>query len=149
MRTLDQIFEGFAALKPQDFDYMRTDSDGMERLGALTDDLMTLPEPERGIRAMFDVMERLPESDLGSPGPLVHTIERMRGRYESELVESIRRRPTTLALWMVNRILNTTRAPEQRRIYLDLLRFAAEHPAAAEAARHEAQHFIEHQTGTA
>ena len=52
-----------------------------------------------------------------------------------------------LAVWMVNRILNATRAPEQRQIYLDLLRFAAKHPAAPEAVRHEARHFIEHQRG--
>jgi hypothetical protein len=42
--TFDQILEGFAALKPEDFDYMRPDSDGLERLGTLTDDLMTLPQ---------------------------------------------------------------------------------------------------------
>jgi hypothetical protein len=148
-RTFDQILAGLAALKPEDFDLMRLDSDGPERLHALTEELMLLPQPERGVRAMFDVMERLPDSDLGSPGPLVHTLERMRGHYESELVESIRRRPTQLAVWMTNRILNATRAPEQRQIYLDLLRFAAEHPAAPETARHEAQHFIEYQSGAA
>jgi hypothetical protein len=98
---------------------------------------------------MFEVMERMPESDLGSPGPLVHTLEQMCGHYESELVESIKRRPTPLAVWMVNRILNATNSPEQRHFYMDLLRFAAEHPAAPEAARHEAHHFIEHQSGAA
>src|SRR5439155_10043350 len=36
-------------------------------------------------------------ADLGSPGPLVHTLERMRGHYERELVESIKRRPTPRA----------------------------------------------------
>jgi hypothetical protein len=148
-RTFDQILDGFAALKPEDFDYMRTDSDGMDQLDALTDELMTLPKPERGIRAMFDLMERLPDSDLGSPGPLVHTLERMRGHYESELVESVRRRPTPLAVWMVNRVLNATRAPEQRQIYLDLLRIVAEHPTASDKAQEEARRFIEHQTHAA
>jgi hypothetical protein len=143
--TFDQILAGLAALKPEDFDLMRLDSDGSERLNALTEELMLLPQPERGVRAMFEVMERLPKSDLGSPGPLVHTLEQMRGHYESELIESIRRRPTPLAVWMVNRLLNASRAPEERLAYLDLLRFAAEHPAAPEAARHEAQHFIEYQ----
>src|ERR1041385_3310799 len=127
-RTFDQILAGLGALKPEDFDLMRLESNGPERLNALTDELMLLPQPERGVRAMFEVMERLPESDLGSPGPLVHTLEQMRGHYESELVASIRRRPTPLAVWMVNRILNATRSPEQKQIYLDLLRFAAEHP---------------------
>jgi hypothetical protein len=145
-RTYDQILEEFTALKAEDFDSMRRDSDGMERLVSLTDALMTLPQPERFIRVMFTVMERLPESDLGSPGPLVHTLEQMRGHYESELIESIRRRPTLLAVWMVNRILNAALAPEQRPVFLDLLRLAAEHPAASDAARHDARHFIEYQT---
>lgn len=145
-RTYDQIIEELAALKAEDFDSMRRDSDGMERLVSLTDELMTLPQPERSIRAMFDVMERLPESDLGSPGPFVHSLEQMPGHYESELIESIRRRPTQLTVWMVNRILNATRTSEQRQIYLDLLRLAAEHPAASDAARHDAQQFIEYQT---
>jgi hypothetical protein len=70
----------------------------------------------------------------------------MRGQYESELIKSIRRRPTHLTVWMVNRILNATRAPEPRQVYLDLLRFAATHPAASDTAKHDAQHFIEHQT---
>lgn len=147
--TFDQILEEFAAFKSEDFDLMRRDSDGIERLRAFTDELMTLPKPERGIRAMFDLMERLPESDLGSPGPLVHTLEQMTGRYESELVASIKRRPMPLAVWMVNRILNATQASDQRQVYLDLLQFAAEHPSATEATRHEVGNFIEYQNGTA
>ena len=145
-RTFDQIIADLAALKPEDFDFMRRDSDGPERLNALTDELMTLPQPERAVRPMFEVMERMPESDLGSPGPLVHTLEQMCGHYEGELVESIKRRPTPLAVWMVNRILNATRSPEQRQFYMDLLRFAAEHPKAPESARRQAHDFIEHQT---
>jgi hypothetical protein len=148
-QSFDQILTGLAALKPEDFDFMRSDSDGPERLNTLTAELMTLPQPERGIQAMFDVMERMPESDLGSPGPLVHTLEQMRGHYESELLASLKRRPTPLAVWMVNRILNATDSTEQRKFYMDLLRFAAEHPAAPEAARREAQDFIQHQSGAA
>ena len=148
-RTFDQILDGLAALKAEDFDYHHPGFDGNERLHELTAELMTLPQPERAVPALFDVMERMPDADLGSPGPLVHTLERMRGHYESELVESIKRRPTPLALWMVNRILNGTGNPEQRQFYMDLLRFAAEHPAASGSAKYEAQHFIQHQTETA
>ena len=144
-RTLEQILAGLAALRAEDFDYHTPDFDGNERLYALTEELMTLPQPERGIRAMFDFMERMPDADLGSPGPLVHTLERMRGHYENELIESIKRLPTPTAIWMVNRILNGTRDPEERQFYMDLLRFAAQHPASPESAKHEAEHFIEYQ----
>lgn len=148
-RTFDQILAGLAALKAEDFDYRTPGFNGNERLHELTDELMTLPQPERGVRALFDVMERMPEADLGTPGPLVHTLERMRGHYESELVESIKRKPTPLTIWMVNRILNGARIPEQRQFFMDVLRRAAADPTASETAKHEAQHFIEFQTRAA
>lgn len=141
-RTFEQILDAFAALQPSDFD---NEAAGVCKLNELTDELMTLPQPERAIPAMFGVMERMPDVEMGTPGPLVHTLEQMRGSYERELVESIKRRPTHLAIWMVNRILNITRAPEQRQFYMDLIRFAGKHPAATEYERHVAQHFIEHQ----
>ena len=51
-------------------------------------------------------MERLDGVELGTPGPLVHTLETLRGGYEMLLAESVRRKPTLLSVWMVNRILN-------------------------------------------
>jgi hypothetical protein len=147
--SFDQIIAGLAALKAEDFDESLPDADGIQKLYALTDALELLPEPERCIRAMFDVMERMPTADLGSPGSLVHALERMRGRYESELVASIKRLLTPSTVWMINRIINGTRDSKQRQIYLDLLRFAAEHPTAPESAKRDAQHFIEYQTQAA
>jgi len=98
---------------------------------------------------MFEVIERLSESDLGSPGPLVHTLEQMSGQYENELVESIKRKPTPLNVWMITRILNVTDPSEQRQYYLDLLKVVVQHPTATEEARQYAQDFIEHQNGAA
>ena len=106
---------------------------------------MALPQPERAIRPMFDLMERLPASVLGSPGPLVHALEKMEGHYEAELAESIRRKPTTLSVWMVNRLLNVTSKPRQREFYLELLRLVIEHPEASETEQDQAERFIEHQ----
>jgi len=133
-------------LKPSDFD---DEFAGLEKLNGLTDELMTMPQPERAVPALFAVMERMPDTEMGTPGPLVHTLEWMRGRYEQELVESIKRQPADLSVWMVNRILNGTRDSRQRQIYLDLLRLAAEHPKAPESVRHEAEHFIQHQSRVA
>lgn len=137
--TYEEVISGLRALKAEDFrDYVP------EQLDQLTDALMELPSPERAIPELFAVMERLPDSDLGSPGSLVHTLEGM--DYTEELVASIRRRPTSLAIWMVNRILNTALPPERRQFYLDLLGSVAEHPGANESARDDALHFIEFQT---
>ncbi|WP_009964708.1 hypothetical protein [Verrucomicrobium spinosum] len=144
-RTYEQILEAFDALTYEDFDCIPRNSNGIGTLYELTEELMALPQPERAIRPMFDLMERLPASDLGSPGPLVHALEKMAGRYEAELVESIRRKPTTLSVWMVNRILNVTSKPRQREFYLELLRLVIEHPEVSQTEQDQAQRFIEHQ----
>jgi hypothetical protein len=65
--------------------------------------------------------------------------------YGDELVASMRRRPTPLAIWMVNRILNTALPSARRQFYLDLLASVAEHPEANESTQYEAEHFIEFQ----
>jgi hypothetical protein len=145
-RTFDQILADFAALKPSDFD---NEAEGVHKLYGLTDELMAQPQPERAIPALFAVMERMPDTEMGTPGPLVHTLEQMRGHYEHELAQSVKRQPANLSVWMVNRILNGTRDSRQRQIYLDLLRIAAEHPSAPESVRDEAEHFIQHQSRVA
>jgi hypothetical protein len=94
----------FPALKAPDFDPMNVNARGLERLRELTDALMSVSEPQRAIPELFHVMERLPDADLGSPGPLVHTLEAVKG-YEDELIRSVRRSPSLLSVWMVNRIL--------------------------------------------
>jgi hypothetical protein len=145
-RTFDQLLDDFVALKPSDFvdEYA-----GLDKLRGLTDELMAQPQPERAIPALFAVMERMPITEMGTPGPLVHTLEQMRGHYEHELAQSVKRQPANLSVWMVNRILNGTRDSRQRQIYLDLLRVAAEHPKAPDSVRHEAEHFIQHQSRAA
>jgi hypothetical protein len=110
----------------------------------LTNALLQLPHPERAISELFAVMERLPDSDLGTPGPLVHTLERLKG-YEEELISSVRRLPTPLAVWMLNRILNTPLPRDQRAHYLQLLQHAARHPTAPSEATSSAEDFIERQ----
>jgi hypothetical protein len=139
--TYEEIVAGFRALKASDFDLMNVNAQGRERLYELTDAVMTLPTPERMIPEMFAVMERLPESDLGSPGPLVHTLETFPG-YQEELVKSVRRRPTVLSVWMINRILNTDLASDVRGDLMALLREAEVHPEATSEVREQARDFI-------
>ena len=144
--TYEEIVAGFRALQTGDFDYKNINARGWERLEELTGALMSVPDPEKAIPEMFSVMERLPDADLGSPGPLVHTMERWGGSYERELVSSVRRCPSMLSVWMVNRILNTDLPEDNRRSYMSLLNEAATHPAASETVREEARGFIEFQT---
>jgi hypothetical protein len=91
-------------------------------------------------------MERRPDVDLGSPGPLVHTLERLHG-YEDELMRSVRRQPSLLSVWMVNRMLNTNLSQDARHSYMALLNEAFSHPHASKTVREDVRGFIELQTG--
>ncbi len=144
-RSFDQILRELEMLRAEDFDYKRSNASGLERLDELTEELLMLPQPERAIPALYAVMERMPEADLGSPGALVHTLEKFRGSYENELSESIKRKPTPLAVWMLNRILNGIRTPDQKRPYLDLMRSVLKHSQALDSTKQEAQHFLQRQ----
>lgn len=142
----EEIIAGLRALQATDFDYKNIHARGWERLAELTDALMDVRHTtEKAIPELFGVMERLPDADLGSPGPLVHTLEALPG-YERELVHSIHRSPSLLSVWMVNRILNTDLQDDVRRSYIALLNDAACHPEAPMTVREDAQHFIELQT---
>ena len=144
VRSLDQIAADFDALSAHDFDLWNEAAAGMERLNKLTDELLELGMPEPAARLMFGFMERLDSSDLGSPGPLVHTLEKLPG-YEALLSESVMRKPTPLTLWMVNRILNVTSDGGRRRQLVTLLRQAQSHRLGSDEARQEATGFLEYQ----
>src|SRR5689334_20949636 len=92
-------------------------------------DSLSEAEKKRVIPHMFPVMERGWEADLGSPGPMVHAIETLDvPAYLPLLVESVRRRPMYLNLWMLNRILNVTRDGDEHTILLNLLREVRDDP---------------------
>jgi hypothetical protein len=102
-----------------------------------------LREHDRVIPVLFEVMERWPEDDLGCPGPLVHCIEgQPLEDYEPLLLQSFRRRPVWLTIWMVNRILNTKRKGDDRERLLAALRSVAEHPLASEFQKESAARFL-------
>ena len=65
--------------------------------------------------------------------------------YEPLLIDSVRRQPVELNVWMVNRILNTNLEPEHRRRLLNRLRSVPEHPKATGRIAELARHFLEHQ----
>ena len=75
--TYEEIIAGLRSLRPSDFDDNNVEARGRERLYELTDALMATPSspPEAAIPELFGVMERMSDANLGSPGPLVHTLE--------------------------------------------------------------------------
>lgn len=142
-RSLDLIAADFESLTPEDFDGSDPAASGWQKLDMLCDEVRDLNDPVAAAPTLLRTMERLDSVELGTPGPLVHTLESRRGTYERFLVESVRRKPTTLTVWMINRILNA--APPDAESWLELLRTAADHTEASETTKAEAAEFLQYQ----
>jgi hypothetical protein len=87
-------------------------------------------------------MKRLDGSDLGSPGPLVHALEACSG-FEPFLKASLHRKPTSLSVWMINRILNSD--PHDAQDWLAQLASAGAHSNASEPTKADALEFLTYQ----
>jgi hypothetical protein len=144
-RSVAEIAADFDALSADDFDYAHTSARGWERLNELCDEMRAVNDPIVCAPVLFRIIERLDGVELGTPGPLVHTLETWRGGYEKLLTQSARRKPTPLSVWMVNRILNAR--PPDAESWLELLKSVANNPAASEETKAEAERFVKYQTG--
>jgi|SRR5579859_7226318 len=142
-RSLVEIAAELDALTVFDFDPMNLKANGDDRLHALCAELTERDDPTHWAPLLYAFMERLDTADLGTPGPVVHALEAWDG-YRSLLVDSLQRKPTPLTVWMLNRVLNTN--PPDARQWQELLRGAADHPAASAQARAGASRFREYQT---
>ena len=145
-RSVSQIAADFDALAAIDFDYSNVEADSWEKLDRLCDEMRELNDASVCAPIMFRTMERLDNVELGTPGPLVHTLESWRGEYETLLAESVRRKPSPLTVWMVNRILNTQ--PPDSGMWLALLASAMENPSASDSTKSDAADFLQRQAGT-
>lgn len=111
----------------------------LERLQPLAPELRTLAVP-----AMLALIERFPDAELGSPGPLVHELELIPG-YESFLRDSVLRQPADLNVWMVNRILNSQLSQDVRLGWLSLMNEVLKHSRASKEVKETVANFLEHQ----
>jgi len=91
------------------------------------------------VQPLLRLMERHPLTDFGSPGPIVHFVERFYKKgYEEELLLSLKRMPTLHTVWMLNRLINGT---DQAEVYLGLLKEISENVSCDKEIREEALHF--------
>jgi hypothetical protein len=122
------------------------EAENVGRLYEILDQLRPLSPDLRSpvISAILGLIERHPEAELGTPGPLVHELEAIPG-YEEFLRESVLRQPTDLGVWLVNRILNSEISIEARSGWLDVLRTVLTHPLASKESQLTASDFLEHQ----
>lgn len=138
----------------EDINNIVTAIDGIEGVGtteelsqlqSLADRYFCAPEAAERLGVWFRFYERFPEDDgCGVFWSILHGIEAQRG-YESRLVESIRRRPASFTVLLVNRLLNGgIRAVGDVDLF-QLLATVATDTSCSPGARDDAQRFLDHQ----
>lgn len=72
------------------------------------------------VEPLINVIESNPEIDYGMPGPVIHFIENFPTEdYVEILLNSLKRKPTSHTLWMLNRIINDS--PANKEEYIEVL----------------------------
>ena len=107
-----------------------TRDDFMELTEGLTEEWSNESNSFEAVEPILRFMESHPEVDYGMPGPLVHFVERFnRSGYEEKLIESLERHPIAHTVWMLNRVINGTKGPQERRRLISKLEMVRQHPA--------------------
>ncbi len=128
----------------QSFEPGADGADTVHRLNDLLEGFADLAGCERVAPALLALVERHPQADFGTPGPLVQALERQPG-YAETLAASLQRQPTELGAWMANRLLNSRLPADDRAAWLQRLTAVSSHPLAAKAVRESAIRFLDFQ----
>jgi len=91
---------------------------------------------------VFKYLEKYPDDDFGSPGPLVHYVEAAYPNYVDALLESIHRRPVSLTIWMINRILNSNIEVSLKLRLIGALKTISQNPLISVEEREQAIEFL-------
>jgi hypothetical protein len=138
--TTEEIVQLITDFAP--FDETDLDRDNESFFYKLMEHLEKNSDFEKAIKPIFLLIEKYPQADFGSPGPLVHTLETFTGRYEKELFNSLDRKPTSLAVWMLNRIINGEKDVAVKKEELEKLISVLNHPDLDEETRAATLDFI-------
>ena len=137
--SVDALLAALQAFHPTD-----DGSDNVHRLNELLAGFAALPGCERVAPALLALLERHPQADFGTPGPLVQALESQPG-YPGMLAGSLERQPTELTAWMANRLLNSKLPRDERAAWLKRLTAVTSHPGAGPAVRDSAIRFLDFQ----
>ena len=138
-RSVDELLSDLQAFAPTG-----DGADNVHRLNELLAGFAALPGCERVAPALLALLERHPQADWGTPGPLVHALENQPG-YPESLAASLERQPTELTAWMANRLLNSKLPRDDRAVWLKRLTVVTSHPKAAASVRDSAIRFLDFQ----
>ncbi len=118
----------------------------LDAVDQLAEEVSGHSEGLAAVRILLRLLETNPDIDWGSPGPVVHAVEKFHKKgYEPLLLESVARAPTSHTLWMVNRVANGVESG-MREQFLAAMRAAASRDDVAAEVRATAQRFLEFQS---
>jgi hypothetical protein len=142
--NVEQIIKSLTEFVPFSEDDLINDNESF--LSDLMDSWVEVQDKERAVPAIFQLIEKYPHADFGTPGPLVHALESGGAKlYEGELHKSLMRKPTPLTLWMYNRIINKENDLRIIRGHFERLKLFSNHPSVDAETKEVAKDFIEHQ----
>ena len=112
----------------------------------LTDQLKQMSDAISAVPIILNFMEQHPTFDFGSPGPLVHFVERFyRKGYEDMLCESFARHPTVHTVLMMHRLINGS-SDELKQKYIGFLEVASGRQDIDEDSRDSALEYYKYHT---
>ena len=117
------------------------DSDDFEVVGIeCMEDIKSNYNQLDSVQPLLQLMERHPLTYFGSPGEIVHFVEKFYKKgYEEKLIASLKRMPTVHTICMLNRIIN---GADNSEYYLDLLKQISKNKYYDKEIREEALHFL-------
>ena len=84
-----------------------TEDQEFELADEVMDAMGAYPQPFDLVAPILDFISKHPEVDFGSPGELVHFVEKFYHKgYEDLLLESVQKNPTVHNIWMLHRCCN-------------------------------------------
>ena len=84
-----------------------TEDQEFELADEVMDAMEAYPQPFDLVAPILDFISNHPKVDFGSPGDLVHFVEKFYHKgYEELLMESVLKRPTMHNIWMLHRCYN-------------------------------------------
>ena len=84
-----------------------TEDQEFELADEIVDAMEASPQPFDLVAPILELIANHPEVDFGSPGELVHFVEKFYHKgYEDLLLESVQKNPTVHNIWMLHRCYN-------------------------------------------
>ena len=94
----------------------------------IIDAMLEYPDPFQFVKPILEIISQNQGVDFGSPGELVHFVEKFYKKgYEEALIESVRKSPTFHYIWMIHRCYNDMNSPFHNE-FLSLINEIKENP---------------------